>query len=107
MAVLHEGIHQSVFMSAIPPAPSQENPPFWEHHVKLLPGVSQITGNDVRQWSIAEVATFVASLPGCWEQEKVFKEQVRRGAIRSGVFFFNFKICSVSSDADVTEECQC
>lgn len=74
-SVLHEGIHQSVFMSTVSPTPSQEQPPFWEQHAKLLPGVDHLGGNEVKKWSIDQVAGFVATLPGCREQEKVFREQ--------------------------------
>nr|KAG5705841.1 hypothetical protein BaRGS_030731 [Batillaria attramentaria] len=74
-ALLHEGIHQSVFMSVVPPTPSQEQPPYWEHHAKLLPGVDHLGGNEVKRWSIEQVASFVSTLPGCRDYEKVFREQ--------------------------------
>lgn len=78
ISALHEGIHQSVFLSASLPTLSQEQPPYWEHHAKVLPGVSHHRGDEVKRWSIEEVANFITMLPGCREQEKVFKEQVSR-----------------------------
>ncbi|XP_070195250.1 lethal(3)malignant brain tumor-like protein 3 [Littorina saxatilis] len=70
-----ENVHQSVFMSTVPATPSQEGPPFWEYHAKLLPGVSEVRGDEVRSWGVDQVARFVGSLPNCQEHEKTFREQ--------------------------------
>ncbi|KAL5016605.1 hypothetical protein ScPMuIL_006194 [Solemya velum] len=72
---LHQGIHQSVFMSAMAPNPNKDLSLCWEQHSKLLPGVDKIRGGDVSAWSIERVASFIKSLPGCEEQAKVFKDE--------------------------------
>lgn len=72
---LHNGIHQSVFMSAMVSNPNKDLPLCWDQHSKLLPGVDRIGGNDVTKWSIDQVTNFVKTLPGCEEQAKVFKEE--------------------------------
>ena len=58
------------------PTPKTEVPLCWDQHSKLLPGVTNIRGNDVGRWTIDEVAGFVNTLPGCEEQAKLFQEQV-------------------------------
>ena len=56
--------------------PRTEVPLNWGQHSKLLPGVTNICGNDVNKWSIEQVAAFVNTLPGCAEQAKMFEEEV-------------------------------
>lgn len=73
---LHQGIHQSVFMSAMAPNPNKDLSLCWEQHSKLLPGVDKINGSDVSGWSIEKVASFIKTLPGCEEQAKTFKDEV-------------------------------
>ncbi|XP_064604758.1 lethal(3)malignant brain tumor-like protein 3 [Liolophura sinensis] len=72
---LHNGIHQSVFMSAMVPNPAKDLPLCWDQHSKLLPGVDKIKGSQVASWSIQDVADFVKTLPGCEEQASVFTEE--------------------------------
>lgn len=76
----------------------------WEQHRKLLPGVTRETAETVQHWSIQQVretdrlphqrplnclsvsnlslslqvADFIESLPGCEEQSKQFRDEVRR-----------------------------
>ena len=71
-----ENVHQSVFMSSVPATPSQEGPAFWDYHAKLLPGVSEVRGEEVKGWDVERVSAFVGSLPGCEEPAKYFREQV-------------------------------
>ncbi|XP_076440126.1 lethal(3)malignant brain tumor-like protein 3 isoform X2 [Babylonia areolata] len=70
-----ENIHQSVFLSSVPATPSQEGPAFWDYHARLLPGVSEFKGDDVKEWTVDQVASFIGSLPGCREVENNFREQ--------------------------------
>ena len=72
------GIHNSVFTSSMISTPKTEVPLCWEQHCKLLPGVTSIRGNDVNRWTIDQVADFINTLPGCDEQSKVFKDEVRK-----------------------------
>ncbi|ELU11332.1 hypothetical protein CAPTEDRAFT_161824 [Capitella teleta] len=77
---LHQGIHQSVFMASINgpaafPPPSRDLPLCWEQHCKLLPGVHQYNAKDVASWGPHEVASFVATLPGCSDLAPQFIEQ--------------------------------
>ena len=80
---LHQGIHQSVFMSSMvaPPCPSslggRDLPLCWEQHCKLLPGVHQYNMSDVAHWDPAAVAAFVSTLPGCKDLADRFQDQVR------------------------------
>ena len=71
-----ENVHQSVFMSSVPATPSQEGPAFWDYHAKLLPGVSEVRGEEVKGWDVDRVSAFVGSLPGCEDHAKYFREQV-------------------------------
>lgn len=73
---LRRGIHNSVFTSSMISTPKTEVPLCWEQHCKLLPGVTNIRGNDVNKWNIDQVADFIDTLPGCEEQAKLFKEEV-------------------------------
>ena len=74
---LHQGIHQSVFMSAmVPSTPSRDLPLNWDQHSKLLPGVDTHQAQDVAQWTSDEVAQFVEMLPGCEELARLFEEEV-------------------------------
>ena len=77
-STFHQGIHQSVFMSAMVTSPSKDLPLCWDQHSKLLPGVEQYKARDVADWTTVDVADFVSTLPGCRELGGVFKEQVRR-----------------------------
>ncbi|KAH3775648.1 uncharacterized protein LOC127844401 [Dreissena polymorpha] len=72
---LRQGIHNSVFSSSMISAPKPDVPLCWEQHCKLLPGVTNISGNDVNKWTIEQVAAFINTLPGCEEQAKLFKEE--------------------------------
>ena len=66
--------------------PKTEVPLCWDQHSKLLPGVTNIQGNDVGRWNIDQVAGFVNTLPGCEEQAKLFQEQV-------GGFIWYHRVC--------------
>ncbi|KAL8570654.1 hypothetical protein ACOMHN_039089 [Nucella lapillus] len=68
-------IHQSVFLSSVPAVPSPEGPAFWDYHARLLPGVSEFKGDEVKEWTVDQVATFIGSLPGCQDVETNFREQ--------------------------------
>ena len=63
-------------MSSVPATPSQEGPAFWDYHAKLLPGVSEVRGEEVKGWDVDRVSAFVGSLPGCEDHAKYFREQV-------------------------------
>jgi hypothetical protein len=69
-----DSVRQSVFTS--PETPVQEGPAFWDYQAKLLPGVQDYKGEDVRKWDNDQVAAFVASLPGCQMFQKTFLDQV-------------------------------
>ena len=73
---LQNGVHQSVFMSAMQTKPIKDFPLCWEQHSKLLPGVDKVRGSEVAKWSIDQVAQFVKTLPGCEDYSKTFKEEV-------------------------------
>ncbi|WAR23653.1 LMBL3-like protein [Mya arenaria] len=70
-----QGIHNSVFASSLISPPKPDVPLCWEQHCKLLPGVTNIRGNDVNKWSTEQVAAYINTLPGCEEQAKLFKEE--------------------------------
>ncbi|XP_033737732.1 lethal(3)malignant brain tumor-like protein 3 isoform X2 [Pecten maximus] len=72
---LHNGIHQSVFMSSMVPNPNKDLPLCWEQHSKLLPGVDKMKGSEVSNWNVDQVSQFVRSLPGCEEHAKAFKDE--------------------------------
>lgn len=72
---LHHGVHKSVFMSSMAPSPSRDLPLCWEQHSKLLPGVDKISGDDVAQWKVDDVANFIKTLPGCVDLSKVFRDE--------------------------------
>ncbi|OWF45744.1 lethal(3)malignant brain tumor-like protein 3 isoform X3 [Mizuhopecten yessoensis] len=72
---LHNGIHQSVFMSSMVPNPNKDLPLCWEQHSKLLPGVDKMKGSEVSSWNVDQVSQFVRSLPGCEEHAKAFKDE--------------------------------
>ncbi|XP_074643015.1 lethal(3)malignant brain tumor-like protein 4 isoform X2 [Tubulanus polymorphus] len=72
---LYNGIHQSIFMSAMIPNPTKDLPLCWEQHSKILPGVENIHASEVSRWDTENVADFVRSLPGCSEQGQVFQEE--------------------------------
>lgn len=71
-----QGIHNSVFASSLVSPPKPDVPLCWEQHCKLLPGVTNIRGNEVNKWTIDQVAAFINTLPGCEEQAKLFKDEV-------------------------------
>ena len=71
-----QGIHQSVFMSAFVTSPTKDMPLCWEQHAKLLPGLDKISGSEVTDWTIHDVASFVKSLPGCADIGKFFLDEV-------------------------------
>lgn len=73
---LQNGIHNSVFKSAMATTPNPEVSLCWERHVKLLPGIHRLKGSEVAKWNIEQVAAFVKTLPGCEEHYKTFKEEV-------------------------------
>ncbi len=73
---LHDGIHQSVFMSSMVPNPAKDLPLCWEQHSKLLPGVDQYKANDIALWNTTRVSEFVSTLPGCKEQAQMFVDEV-------------------------------
>ncbi|KAL4236917.1 SAM domain binding [Mactra antiquata] len=72
---LRRGIHNSVFTSSMISTPKTEVPLCWEQHCKLLPGVTNVRGNDVNKWNTDQVADFINTLPGCEEQAKLFREE--------------------------------
>ncbi|KAK3091272.1 hypothetical protein FSP39_018509 [Pinctada imbricata] len=72
---LQNGVHESVFASAMQTKPVKDFPLCWEQHSKLLPGVDKVKGSEVSKWSIDQVAQFVKNLPGCEDYSKTFKEQ--------------------------------
>lgn len=72
---LQNGIHNSVFKSAMATTPNPEVSLCWERHVKLLPGIHRLKGSEVAKWNIEQVAAFVKTLPGCEEHYKTFKEE--------------------------------
>ncbi|XP_062619974.1 lethal(3)malignant brain tumor-like protein 3 isoform X1 [Saccostrea cucullata] len=72
---LQNGVHNSVFKSAMATTPNPNVSLCWEQHVKLLPGVHRLKGSDVAKWNIEQVAAFVKTLPGCEEHYKTFKEE--------------------------------
>lgn len=73
---LQNGVHNSVFKSAMATTPNPDVSLCWEQHVKLLPGIHRLKGSDVAKWNIEQVAAFVKTLPGCEEHYKTFKEEV-------------------------------
>ncbi|CAH1773377.1 unnamed protein product [Owenia fusiformis] len=76
LSTLHQGIHQSVFMSTyVPPNPAKDLPLNWDQHSKLLPGLSSVTGGSAIRWSVDDVTRFVMSLPGCADVSQHFKEE--------------------------------
>lgn len=84
---LHRCVHQSVFCapggtpSAPPSAPPPAPPPgpeksvCWEQHSRLLSHLDLVSGAVVAGWSVAQVATFVGSLPGCQATAKIFRDE--------------------------------
>ena len=74
---LQQGIHQSVFMSAMVPNPSKDLPLCWDQHAKLLPMVDKVKPQEVTTWSVSEVINFVTSLTGSKGHTLRFFEQVR------------------------------
>jgi hypothetical protein len=76
---LHQGIHQSVFMSSLSSPtftpPPNDLPHCWDQHCKLLPSVRE-PATKVAMWSSHVVASFVATLPGCQNVAQKFEEQV-------------------------------
>lgn len=73
---IRHSIHQSVFMPTTPTVAPRDLPMSWDQQSKLLPGVNQYKANIISEWSVAEVAEFVSSLPGCAEFAKVFTDEV-------------------------------
>ncbi|KAM7294702.1 lethal(3)malignant brain tumor-like protein 1 [Ixodes scapularis] len=84
---LHRCVHQSVFCtpggtaSAPPSAPPPAPPPgpeksvCWEQHSRLLSHLDLVSGAVVAGWSVAQVATFIGSLPGCQATAKIFRDE--------------------------------
>ncbi|KTG40056.1 hypothetical protein cypCar_00002498 [Cyprinus carpio] len=72
---LQQALHQSVFMPCSSPSPSM--PHCWDQHSKLLPTVAGITASKVAVWSVDEVIEFIQGLPGCKEQVRTFREEVK------------------------------
>lgn len=59
---------------------SNSDLPFsWHRHAKLLPGLNNHRGKDVRHWTVEQVTEFVCSLPGCHDVAKTFKDEVSFG----------------------------
>ncbi|XP_029943130.1 lethal(3)malignant brain tumor-like protein 4 isoform X2 [Salarias fasciatus] len=72
---LQAALHQSVFLSAMSPQPGRDLSLCWEQHRKLLPRVATVQPECVQHWSVQQVSDFVASLPGCEDQAKVFRDE--------------------------------
>ncbi|XP_028666466.2 lethal(3)malignant brain tumor-like protein 1 [Erpetoichthys calabaricus] len=74
-----EGMHPSLFMSALSAHPDRALSLCWEQHCKLLPGVAGIRASKVATWSVEEVSSFVQNLTGCEEQARLFKDEMIDG----------------------------
>ena len=80
---LYDGIHQSVFLSAmLPLTTSRDLPLCWEHHSKLLPALDRHEATDVTNWSAQQVAQFVSTLPGCRDLGRYFLEEVSHSLLQ-------------------------
>lgn len=59
-AALQNGIHQSVFLPALPSSHNKKQLPIcWERNIKLLPGISSVRFADVPKWNVKQVAEFI------------------------------------------------
>ncbi|MBN3308592.1 LMBL1 protein, partial [Amia calva] len=74
-----EGVHPSLFMSALSAHPDRALSLCWEQHCKLLPGVAGIHASKVATWTVEEVFNFVQNLTGCEEQARLFREEMIDG----------------------------
>jgi lethal(3)malignant brain tumor-like protein len=72
---IRHSIHQSVFMPTTPTITPRDLPMSWDQQSKLLPGVNMYKANIITEWSVAQVAEFVTSLPGCAEFAKAFTDE--------------------------------
>jgi len=73
---IRHSIHQSVFTPTTPAVAPRDLPMSWDQQSKLLPGVNQYKANIITEWSVAQVAEFVSSLPGCADFAKIFTDEV-------------------------------
>ncbi|XP_069035711.1 lethal(3)malignant brain tumor-like protein 1 isoform X2 [Lepisosteus oculatus] len=74
-----EGVHPSLFMSALSAHPDRALSLCWEQHCKLLPGVAGIHASKVATWTVEEVFSFVQNLTGCEDQARLFKDEMIDG----------------------------
>lgn len=62
-SALQSGIHQSVFLPALPSSHNKKQLPIcWERNIKLLPGISSVRFSDVPKWNVKEVADFIVKI---------------------------------------------
>lgn len=71
-ALLQTGIHNSVFLPALPSNQKTQRdlPLCWDRNIKLLPGISDIKFSDVPNWTPEQVANHLKTIiPSLTEEQ--------------------------------------